>query len=91
MDILHDPQQQKFYIPLGSEEAHLDYVERDGVMDIQHVYVPASQRGRGLAGKICIKAFDYARENGYRVVPTCPFVANDFLPRFKQYQELVAT
>lgn len=65
------------------------YAKRGNVLDFYHIYVPDPYRNRGAAGKILIAAFDYAREKGYKVVPTCPFISGDFLPRFPKYQELV--
>ena len=89
MDVIHDPQGHRFYIKLGQYEAALLYARRDNVLDFYHVYVPEPYRKRGLAGRILIAAFDYARAEGLSVVPSCPFVSGDFLPRFPQYQDLV--
>lgn len=89
MTVEHDESRQRFFIRLGDYEACLMYVRRGGVLDFYHVYVPEPYRNRGLAGRILIAAFDYAAEQGLKVVPTCPFIAGDFLPRFKQYQHLV--
>ena len=89
MDVLHDPHAHRFYVKLGQYEAALSYARRDNVLDFYHVYVPESHRGRGLAGRICKAAFEYARAEGLKVVPTCPFISGEFLPRFPQYQDLV--
>jgi uncharacterized protein len=89
MNILHDPEQKKFYIPLDSDEAILSYSEEGKVLDFYRVYVPAAFRNRGIAGKITIFAFEYAAKNGYQVIPTCPFISHEFLPRFPKYQQLV--
>jgi predicted GNAT family acetyltransferase len=57
------------------EEAELAY-RRVGptIIDLQHTYVPESARGHGVAEALARAALGYARERGYRVVPTCPFV-----------------
>lgn len=91
MKIEHDSSKHKFFVTLGEYEASLMYAERGKVLDFYHIYVPDPFRNRGLAGKILITAFDYAREKGYKVVPTCPFISGDFLPRFPKYLELVET
>ena len=88
MKVMHDPAQKKFYIRLDSYEAVLLYATRGKVLDFYHIYVPDPFRNRGLAAKILIAAFDYAKLEGYRVVPSCPFITGDFLPRFPQYLPL---
>ena len=57
------------------EEAELIYT-RVGpkLIDLQHTYVPDGARGHGVADALAKAAFDFARERGFRVVPTCPFV-----------------
>ncbi len=89
MKVEHDLEKHKFFIKLGEYEASLVYAERGKVLDFYHIYVPDPFRNRGVAGRILIEAFEYAGENGYKVVPTCPFISGDFLPRFQKYQKLV--
>lgn len=89
MTVQHDPARHRFFIPLGSYEACLMYARNGDVLDFYHVYVPEPHRNRGLAGRILIAAFDFAAANNLRVVPTCPYIAGDFLPRFEKYQPLV--
>ena len=48
------------------------------VWDANHTGVPKAIGGRGV-GKALIQAMvEDARQNGYRVVPSCPFVAKLF-------------
>jgi hypothetical protein len=71
----HDENQQRFIIRIGDEEAELAYSRRDsGVIDIQHTYVPETARGQGIAERLAQAAFQYVREQGARVIPTCPFI-----------------
>jgi uncharacterized protein len=71
----HDEEGTRFFVRVGDDEAELAYT-RVGpkLIDLQHTYVPESARGHGLAEALATAAFDYAKERGYRVVPTCPFV-----------------
>ena len=91
MSIIHDKARGRFVLPLAAEgdEAVLRYDREEGVLDLYHVFVPPQHRSRGHAGRLVIAAFDYAREQGLKVRPTCPFISGDFLPRFPQYQDLV--
>lgn len=89
MKVKHDPAGQRFLMRLGAYEATLLYAQKGKILDFYHIYVPDPFRNRGLAAKILIAAFDYAQEKGFKVVPSCPFIAGDFLPRFPQYRALV--
>ena len=89
MRVLHDETKQQFSIKLGEYEAVLLYGKKGNVLDYYHIYVPDPFRKKGIAGKILIEAFEYAKKNSYQVVPSCPFIAGDFLPRFPQYQNLI--
>ena len=87
--VVHDEAGQRFSLKLGSYEAVLMYARRGDVLDFYHIYVPDPYRKRGIAGRILKAAFDHARDQGLKVVPSCPFIAGDFLPRFPCYQDLV--
>jgi uncharacterized protein len=87
--IEHDQAGGRFTVRLGEYQACLMYARRGDLLDFYHIYVPDPYRNRGIAGRILIAAFDYAREQGLKVVPSCPFIAGDFLPRFEKYGDLV--
>ncbi|MBI4115770.1 MAG: N-acetyltransferase [Candidatus Omnitrophica bacterium] len=89
MKVEHDKKKQKFWIKLDSYEAVLMYAKKGKRLDFYHIYVPDPFRNQGLAARILITAFKYAKKEGYRVIPSCPFIAGDFLPRFPKYQDLV--
>ena len=77
MTIEHDENGSRFIARVDDdgEEAELDYLMAGPkLIDLHHTYVPEDARGHGLAEALAKAAFDYAREQGYRVVPTCPFV-----------------
>ncbi|MBI1370239.1 MAG: N-acetyltransferase [Planctomycetes bacterium] len=89
MSIEHDTARHCFYQRCGEYEAVLMYARRDRVIDLYHIYVPDPCRNRGLAGYLLAAAFDFARAETLKVIPTCPFIRNDFLPRFPQYHDIV--
>lgn len=87
--IQHDPEAGKFFIQKDGEEAYLDYKEEDGLLDFHSTYVPPSFRGQGVAGRITKEALNYAKEKGYRVRPTCPYVAA-YMERSGDYEGIRA-
>ena len=75
MKVEHDETGSRFVVHLDGDDAELDYtIVGPKLIDLQHTYVPASARGKGVAEALAEAAFEYARDRGYRVVPTCPFV-----------------
>ena len=85
----HRPGERRFRIELPEGEAELLYeMESAEVMDIQSTYVPDQARGRGIAGQLVEAAMGFAREKGYRVVPTCWYVGS-WLGRHPEFRRLV--
>lgn len=88
LKVTHNQQDQRFETPLGDGMGMLIYDIEGDVMDMLSVNVPTEFRDRGIATQITRAAMDYAREMGYKVVPTCPFV-QVFLRRNADYADLV--
>jgi len=89
-DIRHEPQAQRFVIDSAGVTALIQYRRLDDqTLDFNHTYVPPALRGGGLASQLTDHALRYAREHGYKVVPSCPFVAV-FIERHPEYRDLVA-
>ena len=75
LDIRHDPGGGRFFASIGGEEATLVYtVAGAGTLDFTRTYVPDALRHRNIGEAIVKHALDYAEENGFEVIPTCPFV-----------------
>ena len=88
--IRHEPEARRFAADVGGNTAYLSYRELDRRMiDLDHTFVPREHRGGGIASQLTVRALDYARERGYRVVPGCPFVAA-YIERHPEYGDLRA-
>ena len=75
MTVEHDEVGHRFVVHLDGDDAELVYARPDaGTIDLQHTGVPAGERGHGVAAALAAAAFEYARREGLRVVPTCRFV-----------------
>lgn len=62
-----------------SEPARLTFVERSpGHIVIDYSFVPPSHRGRGIALQLVRRAVEDARAGGYKITPTCGYVAAEF-------------
>ena len=89
MNVENDPIGQKFFIHLGTVEAVIAYTQVNNVLDLHHTVVPESFRGQGLAEKLCSFAFEFAKKNGFKIIPSCPYISKKFLPEHLEYKELV--
>jgi len=60
---------------LGDEEAFITFGVDDGkgVIVVSTTFVPESQRGKGVAGKLTAKLVEFAREKGYKIYPLCSY------------------
>ncbi len=75
MQVEHEPARKRFLVRLPEGEGELVYDMIDpGTIDLLHTGVQPTLRGRGVAEALVQFAFDHARRNGLRVVPTCPYV-----------------
>jgi len=89
LDIHHEPAAKRFVARTGGVEAVLEYATVDAkTLDYHHTFVPPVLRGGGIASQLTEYALRYARDNGLKVRPTCPFVAS-YLERHPEFQSLV--
>jgi uncharacterized protein len=86
--INHQPEARRFVADVGGKTAYITYRELDGpLLELDHTYVPREFRGGGIASQLTVRALEYARERGWRVVPSCPFVAA-YMERHPEYGDL---
>lgn len=63
----------------GKRMGYLSYEWTDGpVFAIMHTVVDDGFQGRGVARALLTAAVDYARQNGFRIYPVCPYVEKQF-------------
>lgn len=91
-EVTHREDEGRFVVELsGEEDAYLSYSPGDeGTLEYESTYVPESHRGEGIAEDLVVEALEYARDGGYRVVPTCPYVRHVMQERRPEYRDLMA-
>jgi predicted GNAT family acetyltransferase len=63
----------------SSAEAELTFIRAEpGVFVADHTLTPVPLRGRGIATQLVERLVSDARREGFRIRPTCPFVAGLF-------------
>jgi hypothetical protein len=89
--VVHDEAAQEFTIDLEGDQAELAYAKpEDKVLDFQHTFVPENFRGEGMADKLIKTGLEYAQDNDYKVIASCPAVAA-YVRRHKEYEPLLSS
>ncbi len=88
MEITHDIEKQKFFVVIDGFESHLEYTQSGNILNFNHTFVPNAHRGKGIAGKLVEAGLNYARENNFKVIPNCSYVAS-FIEKNDKYKDLL--
>lgn len=88
LQVHHAEQERRFEIDLGGSTAIAAYTLHDNAIIFTHTEVPEQHEGQGI-GTLLIKAgLDYARQQGLKVVPSCPFFAA-YMKKHAEVQDLL--
>lgn len=72
----HRRADHRFVAEVAGGEAVLSYEPlSDGTLDLEHTMVPEEARGEGVGDALVRAAVAFAREDGVRLIPTCPYVS----------------
>ncbi len=58
----------------GRQVAELDFKIEDNILDAYHTGVRPELEGQGIASRLFDEMVNFARENGYKVKPSCPYI-----------------
>ncbi len=87
--VANNPAESRFEVVVDGELGGiLSYVVDGSTIDLQHTLVMPSHRGQGLAGLLAVRAFEDARAQGLKVIPSCPFVKG-WLPDHPEVHDLL--
>ncbi len=89
MSIVHHADEGRFALDLPEGEAVLEYALDGRVMDIQSTRVPAAARRQGIGGRLAEEALTHARQQGWRVIPSCGFV-RAWVAEHPEHRDLLA-
>ena len=92
MQIQRDEHGRKgaFYIDEDGEWiAELTYIKSDSTLTIDHTEIDEKLRGEGIGKDMVRAAVEYARENGLKVNPVCPY-ARKIIDATPEFQDVLA-
>lgn len=82
-------EEKRFVVNIDGKEVYLEFEMKEDKMDLDHTYTHPDLRGRGIAAQVVRAALEYAKENNYKVIPTCSYVRS-FISKNDEYKELMA-
>ncbi|KAG2388320.1 hypothetical protein C9374_000484 [Naegleria lovaniensis] len=60
------------------------------VHEFYHIEIPDSCRGKGVAMPFAKACFDYAKQHGWKVKVTCPYLREKFLGQYREkYRDIL--
>uniref|UniRef100_A0AC34Q602 Protein NATD1 n=1 Tax=Panagrolaimus sp. JU765 TaxID=591449 RepID=A0AC34Q602_9BILA len=73
--VQHCAKTLKFFIKNNGKDSVLLYSKvSNAALDLFHTEVPPEHRGKGYGAALVKEAFKYAKENNYKVIPSCSYV-----------------
>ena len=87
--VIHEEENERFVIYKNGKEVFVEYLPKEGELNLYHTHTDVELRGQGLAALVVRAALDYVKENNLKVVPTCSYVQS-FISKNDEYKELVA-
>ena len=78
----------RFELNIDDSVAFIEYKLSDNILFLIHTEVPTSLEGKGVGSAIVSKTLEYAKENGYKIVPFCPFVKT-YLKRHPEWNDII--
>ena len=82
-------EEKRFVVRADDQEVYVEFEMRNNKMELDHTYTHPELRGKGLAAQVVRAALEYAKENNFKVIPTCSYVRS-FISKNEEYKELVA-
>jgi predicted GNAT family acetyltransferase len=88
VDIHHDSSAMRFHAAVDGGDAECVYRLAGSLMNIVHTEVPPQAEGQGIAAALVSAALAHARAQGWRVRPSCSYVAS-YMRRHPETQDLL--
>jgi len=85
--VVNEKENERFVIYLDGNEVYVEYTLEDKEINLYHTYTHPALRGKGLAAHVVRAAFEFAKENNLRVIPTCSYV-QVFLAKNDEYSSI---
>ena len=91
IQLAHLQDKESFIAKVNSDQATLKYRKFDETtLEYFSTFVPEEIRGGKVGYQLVVFGLEYAKENNYKVIPTCWFVKK-VMERKEEYQTMIAS
>jgi predicted GNAT family acetyltransferase len=84
----NDVAKRRFVIAVEGQKAVLEYMISGEKIIFTHTEVPRALEGNGLGGVLAKAGLGYAKEQGLKVMPLCPYMAS-YINRHPEWKALL--
>ena len=88
VEVTNNTGKRQFEVSLEGETAFAEYRLVDHGIILPHTVVPEAFEGKGVGSALARTALGYAREQGLKVIPTCPFIAA-YIAKHPEWHDVV--
>ena len=85
----HNEPVHRFEVQVDGETAMLTYRKQDDTITFIHTRVPNGIGRHGIGSELVRTGLEYAKSQGLKVIPLCPFAAA-FIQNHSEYLDLLA-
>jgi len=89
MTVTHQPDRLRFVAETDAGEAELEYMLAKDLIVFTHTGVPEAAEGQGIGSALAEAGLAFARAEGLRVLPLCPFV-KAYMQRHPETHDLLS-
>ena len=89
IEVKLDKENERFVAEVEGRIAYLSYNIFNDKINLSSTFTPPELRGKGIAKIVVEYAFNYAKENNLKVIPTCSYV-RALVKRNDNYKNLLA-
>jgi predicted GNAT family acetyltransferase len=86
--VVDNPDASQFEARVDGHIAFVSYARRGDLIILTHTEVPEELQGRGLGNTLAHAVLERARNERWKVVARCPFIAK-YIARHPEYRSLV--
>ncbi|MDQ3290626.1 MAG: N-acetyltransferase [Bacteroidota bacterium] len=89
IEVKHSTEDQEFTVDIDGFSGELAYsLPRENVIDFAHTYVDENLRNQGVANELIKTGLQYAQDNNFKVIASCPAVSA-YIRRHSEWQKLL--
>lgn len=88
LEVVNNEAKKRFELKAGGQVAVTEYMTPGDKIIFTHTEVPLGLEGNGIASLLARAALEWAKEQGFKVMPLCPYVAG-YIRRHPEWKPLL--